>query len=141
MYPISAPSCTQTNKQCQNNIPQTLLWDNQTHCQLYMLTGHVFTMRIMRALCISQLTEIMVNILFRCSVLPINTSGITKHNNDISSSRLFCRGVPVNNNLLSAYKQIYKIVIPFTRIYYNFCLISHLLIYLREHTTIVVLIS
>ena len=47
-------------------------------------------------------TEIIVNIRFSCSVLPINISGMTKHNNDINSSRLFCRGVPVNNSLLFA---------------------------------------
>jgi len=29
----------------------------------------------------------------------VNTSIIVHHSSDISSSRLFCRGVPVNNSL------------------------------------------
>ena len=43
-------------------------------------------------------TEITVNMRLSCSVLPMKMSGITKQSSDISSSRLFCSGVPVNSS-------------------------------------------
>ena len=44
----------------------------------------------------------MENIFFRGSVLPWKMSGMTKHSSDISSSRLFCSGVPVSSSRRSA---------------------------------------
>lgn len=46
------------------------------------------------------------NIFFNCSFLLANISGMTKTKSDISSTKLFCIGVPVSNSFLDAYKVI-----------------------------------
>lgn len=47
-------------------------------------------------------TEFFWNKLFRSSVFSANILGITKINNDINSSKLFCKGVPVSKILCFA---------------------------------------
>lgn len=44
------------------------------------------------------------NILEICEVLLENMEGMMKFRSDMSSSRLFCKGVPVSSNLCSAYR-------------------------------------
>ena len=44
----------------------------------------------------------MVKAATKASFLPWNNSGMTNMSKDINSNKLFCKGVPVNNNRLSA---------------------------------------
>jgi hypothetical protein len=50
------------------------------------------------------LTVLEENILRISLVLLLNMCGITKFNSDMSSSRLFCTGVPVSSKRLFAWK-------------------------------------
>lgn len=56
---------------------------------------------------IAILTDVFWNKLFKSSAFCANILGITKINKDISSSRLFCSGVPVNKILFAALKKTY----------------------------------
>ena len=61
--------------------------------------------------CITDQNEIYFTedekIFLKLSCRPAKISGMTNDNNDISSSRLFCSGVPVNSRRRLAYKYIY----------------------------------
>ena len=47
-------------------------------------------------------TDIEVKIRLMWSVFPTKSSGMTKASSDMSSTRLFCSGVPVSSNLRHA---------------------------------------
>lgn len=63
------------------------------------------------------------NILEICEVLLENMEGMMKFSRDMSSSRLFCKGVPVNNNLCSACRHKSKFI---TKILFDISSKEHL---------------